>query len=319
MPKGYRSRSGFTLIELLVVIAIIALLIGLLLPALGSARETAKGVKCSTQIRDSLQATMSFASERNGQAPIAGQIHPIAPSKFHADDPNFPQRWARALTFWTDDRFNLRFPMPFFLTLADYNGLEWDRSTRDDMKKAAGTYDQDPTENIEGPFLKYYQCPSDPTFDIGTRKDASSTLIPGGNTGIWWNHPSVIPEMTSYMFNESMLAMSPDHVLKNRALEGRIDMVPFPSDTFMIADGEPRQEWGDHFMTVWHWPNRDEFNMWEYFQDMSGVEPIGTASQFDVKRHNSTINAGFADGHVGTFPTQPAGLEEIIIWRRLQK
>jgi len=67
-------RSAFTLIELLVVIAIIALLIGILLPALGKAKQKANQLKDATQIRSLMQAMVIFAGQNKESYPLPSKL-----------------------------------------------------------------------------------------------------------------------------------------------------------------------------------------------------------------------------------------------------
>ena len=91
-PRNPRNRKGFTLIELLVVIAIIALLISILLPALGAARKSAQRLKDSANIRSIVQGMAAWASNNNDRYPLPSRVdlrgNTVAQNWQDSDAPN---------------------------------------------------------------------------------------------------------------------------------------------------------------------------------------------------------------------------------------
>jgi prepilin-type N-terminal cleavage/methylation domain-containing protein len=80
---------GFTLIELLVVVAIIALLIAILLPSLGRAREMAYRATCGTQLKGQGTSFAIYASQYSDRLPYGGDLMSPSSSWLHDESAVF--------------------------------------------------------------------------------------------------------------------------------------------------------------------------------------------------------------------------------------
>ncbi|MBN2211395.1 MAG: prepilin-type N-terminal cleavage/methylation domain-containing protein [Sedimentisphaerales bacterium] len=103
-----RTKRGFTLIELLVVVSIIALLVSILLPALGRAREQAKRVMCATHLHADYMGMAAYSSDNDGIA----FPHAVCPDDNPGNDPDwFSQNATRYVRFyiWLDAGGNYQY------------------------------------------------------------------------------------------------------------------------------------------------------------------------------------------------------------------
>ena len=81
-PARSKSKQGFTLIELLVVIAIIAILAGMLLPALSKAKIKAQGTQCMSNLKQLQVAWQLYALDNREKLTTSGYTSPVEPTSW---------------------------------------------------------------------------------------------------------------------------------------------------------------------------------------------------------------------------------------------
>jgi len=131
--KGNRrspQRHGFTLIELLVVIAIIAILAGMLLPALAKAKTKAQGIHCANNVHNLMLCFHMFSGDNNDTMP--GAIH--GNNAIQRIDTGLKpmsdyQPWAQGWQTWGLDSANTNVALvndPAYSSMAQYLGRNKD-------------------------------------------------------------------------------------------------------------------------------------------------------------------------------------------------
>ncbi len=135
----YQNRSAFTLIELLVVIAIIAVLVGLLLPAISKVQEAAARTQCVSNLRQMGLAVKAYAQQHKKWPPMT--------QRYVESGPNKNEVHGGLL-------YNI---LPFM----EEGPLYRDGVAEPDHQSWNGFLSSDPSFRVRQVVLKMYQCPAD--------------------------------------------------------------------------------------------------------------------------------------------------------------
>jgi prepilin-type N-terminal cleavage/methylation domain-containing protein/prepilin-type processing-associated H-X9-DG protein len=274
LPSVSREKRGaFTLVELLVVIGIIAVLVGILLPALNKARQSANTMRCASNLRQIAMAMLSYANNNKGRL-LPCVVNPgdtIYPSGLMWANELVAQKYLSAPTgkvgglaiMSTDSVF--RCPLGMEEPLAVTSGFSA-VSPRDAINQQYLFLDY---PNTAAGVATWY------TLNAVTHEDGNNGCIPGGSVDAafaWYNGKS---------------AGMTDRWIRDKRCSRTLSMMRKPSQMVMAFDGNA-YNWASYANTT------------GYSARISGRHGVAENGGKD-----GTFNCAFFDGHVVPLPTYP--------------
>jgi prepilin-type N-terminal cleavage/methylation domain-containing protein/prepilin-type processing-associated H-X9-DG protein len=312
IPSQNTSKSvhaGFTLVELLVVIGVIAVLLGLLLPALAGFRNKARISACTQNLRQIGQGAITWASGHRGFVSLDAQV------RIDSMQSSEPRTVAEQLFDPARQRYmyegqfqpfspgsGSEQPVPFLVSLVKQSVR---KSLSERVVRTRQWYDVEK----EVTSTRMLRCPdateaeATRTFDPGSSDGGPSLLVTDGSLGdatwFYWS---------DYATNGAFLAFSTAPDSTSRRMRGLLTRVRNPSSFVLCADakGPPTVNWYSALQTT------EPTNI-TLGQTIGGDVTPTWRSTYSKKRHRGMVNVLLVDGHVAS--RNSGDLIDLILFR----